>query len=201
MGLFGKRKKTFDEAFAPVADGTYKQPQEGFWNGGGKFTGRDGLSGLLAVIGDAFANQAGMQGGAVENLSGGRLSAIAMAKKQAVQAQEMEAARQRAVAAGVDPARADMMARGDPNPSEWMPKQEALPERARMAQWYQNASPQERQAYDATNPIVTNGYGSAVVPRTSLPGTLDPNLWEPLDEGGPTQPASGGFRRPPRYRR
>lgn len=176
----------------------------GFWQGGDKFTGRDGIAGLMAVIGDALAQQGGGQGGAVDNLSGSRMSAIAMARKAQEQQAQMMAARQRAIAAGVDPARAEMMANGDPNPAEWMPKHDDVPERARLAQWYQNASPQERAAFDQTNPIITGGYGSTVVPRSSLPGGLDPERYEliPDDNGGPASRAPGSFRSgPPRFRR
>ena len=170
----------------------------GFWQGGDKFTGRDGIAGILAVIGDAFAQQGGGAGGATPMLMNGRLSAIEMAKKQAAeQAQQqalMEAARQR----GINPADVTLAQGGL---GGIIPKQGELPERARMAQWYQNASPQERAAFDQTNPIITNGYGSSVVPRNALPGGLDPDRYEliPDDEGGPASRAPGGF--PPRFRR
>ena len=170
----------------------------GFWQGGDKFTGRDGIAGILAVIGDAFAQNGGGAGGATPMLMNGRLSAIEMAKKQAAeQAQQqalMEAARQR----GINPADVTLAQGGL---GGIIPKQGELPERARMAQWYQNASPQERAAFDQTNPIITNGYGSSVVPRNALPGGLDPDRYEliPDDEGGPASRAPGGF--PPRFRR
>ncbi len=171
----------------------------GFLQGGDAFTGRDALSMLLTSISDGLANQQGREGGATNNMMQFRLSAIEMAKKQAEEQEQqqalMEAARQR----GINPADVTLAQGGL---GGIIPKQGDLPERARMAQWYQNASPQERAAFDQTNPIITNGYGSAVVPRNALPGGLDPNRYEliPDDEGGPTQPASGGFR-PPRFRR
>lgn len=52
---------------------------------------------------------------------------------------------------------------------------EKPPEAARTAEWYQNADPDQRAAYDATHPIVTNGYGSTVVPRSSLGGAPPPD--------------------------
>lgn len=58
------------------------QPEPGFWQGGGKLRTRDGLAGALAVLSDVFNQQAGNQGGAVQNLTGGRLSAIDMARQQ-----------------------------------------------------------------------------------------------------------------------
>lgn len=55
----------------------------GFWQGGDKFTARDGIAGLLAGIGDAFDREGGGDGGALDALIGGRAKAFAEAKKQA----------------------------------------------------------------------------------------------------------------------
>ncbi len=171
----------------------------GYLQGGDEYTGRDLVAQILAGISDVADMQGGGQGGMMDGQMQFRLSAIEMAKKQAEEQLQkqalMEAARQR----GINPADVTLAQGGL---GSIIPKQGDLPERARMAQWYQNASPQERAAFDQTNPIITNGYGSAVVPRNALPGGLDPNRYEliPDDEGGPTQPASGGFR-PPRFRR
>ena len=44
--------------------------------GGGKFGVKDGLAAALAVVGDAFANQAGMQPVATGLLAGGRMDAM-----------------------------------------------------------------------------------------------------------------------------
>lgn len=208
MGLFGGRNRlrAYDPATMRMNNGIVEGDQypiemageNGFWQGGDKFTGRDGIAGILAVIGDAFAQNGGGAGGATPMLMNGRLSAIEMAKKQAedqLQKQAlMEAARQR----GINPADVTLAQGGL---GGIIPKQGELPERARMAQWYQNASPQERAAFDQTNPIITNGYGSSVVPRNALPGGLDPDRYEliPDDEGGPASRAPGGF--PPRFRR
>lgn len=96
----------------------------GFFDGGDKLTGRDIIGGILAAIGDGLAQHSGGRGGAVQGLTDNRFSALAMAKKAQEQQAQMLAARQRAIAAGVDPARAEMMASGDPNPAEWMPKQD-----------------------------------------------------------------------------
>lgn len=104
MGLFGRSK--FDKAFAP-----YEMPQEGllsapeqqmgFWQGGDKFRARDGIAGLLAAVGDAFSRNGGGQGGAVEMLSGGRMKAMELARKQQEQAQQQELLRARMKAAGL----------------------------------------------------------------------------------------------------
>lgn len=166
----------------------------GFYAGGDKFTGRDAIAGLLAAIGDGLSRNSGGEGNAMDNLGYMRLSAIKMAKEQAQQQALMEAAQRR----GLSPDDVTLQQGGID-----MPKAPDLPERARLAQWYQNASPEERAAYDQTNPIITNGYGSAVVPRSSFPSGLDPNRWErlPDDEGGPTPQASGGFLGSRRFRR
>lgn len=197
MGLFsGMMGKRLGVVVPPM-----EEERQGFWQGGDKFTGRDGIAGILAVIGDALAQQGGGQGGAVDNLSGNRMFAIAMARKaqeqQAQQAALMEAARAR----GINPADVTLAQGGL---GSIIPKQDDLPERARLAQWYQNATPQERAAFDQTNPIITGGYGSTVVPRSSLPDGLEPLSPDEikrlgLPEGGPASRAPGGF--PPRLRR
>ena len=58
-----------------------------FWNGGSKFGVRDGIAGALAVIGDAFAQQGGGQGGSVSMLTEGRAAQLAQAKAAERQAQ------------------------------------------------------------------------------------------------------------------
>lgn len=207
MGLFGGNK--FKKAFAP-----YEMPQEekprNFWQGGEKFGVRDGIAGLLAIIGDVAAQQSGGEPGAVGLLANTRFGAIDTARKAQAKAAEIEAMRQRAQAAGLSGPLADLMANGDAKFSDIYSKPEGLPAAAKMADWYRNATPEQKAAYDATDPIVTNGYGSSVVPRSSLPGAsaappgLTPMTPEEiqrlgLPQGGPTQPASGGF--PSRYRR
>ena len=180
---------------------TRMETMPGFWQGGDKITGRDVIGGILAAISDGLAQHSGGPGGAVQGLSDSRFSAIAMAKKaqeqQAQQAAVMEAARAR----GINPADVTLVKGGF---GSIIPKQDALPERARLAQWYQNATPQERAAFDQTNPIITGGYGSTVVPRSSLPDGLEPLSPDEikrlgLPEGGPASRAPGGF--PPRLRR
>lgn len=206
MGLFGKSK--FQKAFTP-----YEMPQEekpaNFWQGGEKFGLKDGLAGVLAVLGDAFTQRGGGSSQFVQTLGTGRLSAIDAARKAQQQAAEIAAARQRAQAAGLSGPLADLMAHGDAKFSDIYSKPPEAPADARLAQWYQNASPEERAAFDQVRPIITNGYGSAVVPRGSLPGAqsappgLTPMTPEEiqrlgLPQGGPSQPATGGF---PHFRR
>jgi hypothetical protein len=225
MGLFGtkiqradvNRWKMNDQGLVDVGDtmGAPKQPS--FWQGGDKFGWRDGLAGILAAVGDAFAQQGGGRGGGVEMLTGGRLSAIDMARKAQLRQQQIEAARQRAIAAGLDPARADLMANDDAKYSDLNNKPTS--EMQNFQAW-QSMDPATRGEYstfrDQTDPLITNGYGSTVVPRASIggappgpqPGTIedghqfmggnpaDPNSWKPV--GGGAGNGAGGF---PRFRR
>lgn len=72
--------------------GQMQEPEapRGFWSGGDKFRGRDAAAGLLAVLGDAFMAENGVQGGAVNMLAGGRIDAREEAKKRAAQQQELQ---------------------------------------------------------------------------------------------------------------
>lgn len=93
-----------------------QQPQErqrGFWGGGEKFGWKDGAAGVLAALSDAFMQQGGGQGGAVQGLAGRRENAMEKALKAQEQAAAIAAARQRGQSAGLDPAKADLLAHGD----------------------------------------------------------------------------------------
>lgn len=236
MGLFGSRKNSLMGQFNPQQGGHWgtpgigdeidptkvpgspqsPQPQgdPGFWQGGNKFGVRDGIAGLLAIVGDTLSQRGGGQAGAVQGLSGSRLSAIEMAKKAAEQ-QKLE---QAYAAAGLSPEKARLAAMGGANFGDLAPAPAADPERVRTAQWWQNATPEQRTAFDQTNPIVTQGYGSAMVPRATLPQSgapqapagapapgqvedgyqfmggdpTNPNSWKPVGGGGGN--VTGGFR-------
>ncbi len=169
-----------------------------FWQGGDKFTGRDAVAALLAAIGDAFTQQGGGQGNAVQMLAGGRSDAMERARKAAAQAQEIAAARQRAEAAGFKGPQADMLAYGDAKPGDFRSpnndtvadwefyKQQLAPDE--FERWKQNRidPPQYRQGPD--------GQFYRISPTT--PPRISEDDWNngrPI--GGPSQPATGGFPR------
>ena len=58
------------------------QPQQGFWQGGGKFGTKDALAAALAVIGDVASQQSGGQAGATGMLVGNRFNAMDLARKE-----------------------------------------------------------------------------------------------------------------------
>lgn len=86
------------------------QKRQSFWQGGDKFTARDGIAGALAAVGDGLNNWAnGGGGGATNMLVGGRINAMEEAKKARAQA-EAAAQRQADLAAvGIDPARGRLL--------------------------------------------------------------------------------------------
>ncbi len=177
----------------------------GYYEGGDKFTGQDVVKMLLASVSDAGLRNRGHESNAMGNMNQFRLSAIEMAKKAQEQQAQMQAARQRAIAAGVDPARAEMMASGDPNPAEWMPKAGnpyrfednagnvwEIGDDKQPRRIFTDEIPkmyiQGDQAINVPNPWATQGAPTAPV------GKLTPL-------GGAGGNASGGFRGPPHYRR
>lgn len=198
----GKRKKpSFDEAFEPynnVMPGDQPQTdipplqstrRPGFWQGGNKFGTRDALAGILAAVGDAFAQRSGGRPMAVQNLTGGRLDALELARDAQQKQAETLGRYQRAQAMGADPGRADMFAHGDLSGKDLLPQEPDLPERVRTSQWYMNATPEERVAFDTSNPIITAGMGSTVVPRSAfaqqlggLPAGYDPERYEVVQD-------------------
>lgn len=63
---------------------------------------------------------------------------------------------------------------------------------------FQNFTPEERKAFGEYQALVNPRYmtGKDGLPYQSNAPQFDPTEWEPFDPaGGPTQPASGGFRR------
>ena len=106
-GLFGKSMKPdyMMPAYSMPQSGTImdgvnlgtpapqQQRQPGFWQGGGKFTGRDALAAALAAVGDGLRGWAGGPTGAVESLIAGRAApgqqAAALAAEQRKRAAEL----------------------------------------------------------------------------------------------------------------
>lgn len=84
-----------------------------FWQGGDKFRWQDGVAGALAALGDGLSRQAGMEGGGVQMLAGGRMDALQRARKAQEAAQARAASVQRLLAAGYKQPQAEAMASGD----------------------------------------------------------------------------------------
>jgi hypothetical protein len=93
FGLLAPDMQSAVDEYAQM-DGLLAPPQEqrpdGFWQGGEDFGARDGIAGLLAVVGDALMQQGGGQGNAVQALSGGRMSALDEFKQAAAQERKMQ---------------------------------------------------------------------------------------------------------------
>ena len=189
-------------------------PQAGYWQGGDKFRTRDGIAGLMAVIGDALSRQGGGQGGAVEMLGGGRMSALAMAQAaQAQQAKQQEDARI-LMRAGYSPEQAMAMASGNLKASDLKPDR-MMTKTGDVLSFGVDGKP--NTVYNESSPEILGVQGMGVYAmdrKTGMPvnaqqggGTkpgpvedgyqfiggddADPKNWRKV--GGPTQPASGGF--------
>lgn len=191
----------YEEGTGPAQQTPQQAPQEaprGYWDGGGKIRGRDALAGALAGVSDAFAQAGGAQGGAVERLMGGRMSAMQEAKKR--QEQQMQLAQMIAVgkANGMSEEQVRAQVLGLKTPEGPKPTTEMQNFEA-----FQKMTPEQRAAYnqyrDANSPIITNGYGSTVVPRSALsaatgglPAQYNPNEWEVVDAPANAHASSGG---------
>lgn len=198
MSLFGSRYKRPDTSQWQMQGGLVQAPdarmekEAGFWQGGDHFGGRDAIAGILAAIGDAFARQSGGEGWATQNLMGGRLSAIEMAKKAQQQQALMQAAQRKGLSADDV-----MLQQGGID----LPKPEEPTAFMRNEQYVGQKYGQDAgRAYAAPALYGTaQGPDGRYYPKTTP--HLDPNEWEPIDEGGPTSPASGNFPRTrPHYR-
>lgn len=199
MGLFGKRTRLRPgdtSTWQMGSDGLLQgdttvrnDPVQGYWQGGDGFSGRDGLAGVLAVIGDAFAQRGGGQPMAMRNLMGSRNDAMQMAR-------EAHAAQQ-----------ARMEGRED---FSWQLGEKAkyetpdIPAAQKNYQWWDSLPPAEKAKYaqyqSVVNPKWITGADGRPQQMTGggLPQGYDPNEWE-IVEGDGGGNATGGF--PPRYRR
>lgn len=90
LGLLSPDTQQAVDQYAAMDGLLAPERPQGFWQGGGKFGVKDGLAGLLAAAGDALMAQAGMGGGAVQGLLGGRSNALAEFKKRAEQERKMQ---------------------------------------------------------------------------------------------------------------
>ncbi len=92
-GMFGRKKPPYGTPpFMPESDVRLPQSEAGtdtsmptkptsFWNGGDKFTLRDGAAGALAAIGDGLARDEGIQPTGLAGLSNRRLTALGNAPR------------------------------------------------------------------------------------------------------------------------
>ena len=174
---------------------------------------RDGLSNLASSLGAASAFREGDYASGV-----GILDSIGRARAERADAESAQQDKLQILmdlmAQGLTPQQARLVSGKTAALDAFRRPPQAPPERAQIAQWWQNATPEERAAFDATNPIVTNGYGSTVVPRAGLqgamggapkPGTIEdghefiggdpasPDSWRKV--GGGVGNGAGGFRR------
>lgn len=180
---------------ADVPMGQAEEKPTSWLQGGEKFGWREGLGLALAGIGDAFAAENGQDTGAMKGMMVNALKAREAARKAQLAAAERERLIQAGIAAGRTPQQMELVAADLANFGDF--KAPELPSQVQTAEWYRNASPEQRRAYDQTNPILTNGYGSALIPRSSITGPLDPNEWE--DVADPRQGGAGYGPRPFRY--
>ncbi len=165
----------FDAPDAGAMSAPQERPQ-GFWQGGDKFRAKDGLAGILAVIGDVAAQQGGGQGGAVNMLASGRMQAAEAARK----AQAAQIARQQGLEDYEAQKQIDQRFREPPQPTGT----------TRLIDESANWTPQQWERFNQLNPV--QGPDGRYYPRATVP-TVPVGPLTPLDDGGPTPPASGGF--------
>ncbi len=164
--------------------------EQNFWQGGDKFRGKDAIAAALAAISDAFDRSG--RGGAVDMLAGSRFSARDMAMKQAQQEQERAALMQAAQARGINPADVTLAQGGL---GGLVPKPEEPTAFMRNEQYVGQKYGQDAgRAYAAPALYgMAQGPDGRYYPKTSGPA-LDPNEWEPIDEGGAGPQAPRPFR-------
>jgi len=147
--------------------------RQSYWQGGDKFTARDGIAGALAAIGDGFSTWANgpSAGGATNMLIGGRGRAIEQAKAAQAQAQAAQQREADLRAVGIDPARGRLLGDSVGGVVAGQMKPPEAP-KAGSFEWYQTADPQQRALYDQYNPfVVSTGQGPVAVPRRPAVGT------------------------------
>lgn len=195
MGIFGSKRKPFSQwqtadefdpvkhwqspadaaPFAPQREAPQQQDDPGFWQGGGKFGVRDGIAGLLAIVGDTLSQRGGGQAGAVDMLAGGRSRAMEMAKKAAEQAKLVQAAQRLGIGG-------DQVALAQGGLGELLPKQPSPNDTERDYQFItQRLGPQAADDWLRTkgDPYVTVPLGPNRIysgPRSGLGGAMGGQL-------------------------
>lgn len=231
MGLFGKRTRLRPgdtSTWQMGSDGLLQgdttvrnDPVQGYWQGGDGFSGRDGLAGVLAVIGDAFAQRGGGQPMAMRNLMGTRNDAVQMAREAQAAQQKYQQSVQALTAAGYPPEQAKAMAMGVLKPSDVKPDR-MMTKSGDIVAFGNDGQPQTAYRETAPDLLPVQGAGVFAMDRhTGQPfggsgptvGTIedghrfkggnpgDPNSWEPVGVGGGTGNGAGSFRTAPRFRR
>jgi hypothetical protein len=161
---------TIDPAQVPT--GQAEEKPVSYLQGGDKFGWRDGVGLALAGIGDAFYTKAGRESDTMGEMMARAMSAREAARKAQAAAAERQALIDAGVRAGRTLPQMELVTGGIADFNDF--KAPELPSQAQMAEWYRTATNEQKAAYDKTNPIVTNGYGSAVVPRSTITGSATP---------------------------
>lgn len=167
----------------------------GFWQGGDKFTARDGIAGLLAAVGDAFAQENGMEGSAVSGLTGGRAKAMAEAKKAEQEQQLMQAG----IAAGATPEQMALIRGGAANWNDFKQSPYRFEDNAGNV-WELGADGKPKRIFTDMAPKQYFQDGQFVTvsnPYATANSSYDPNEWGgPVDKlpGGASSNAGGTFR-------
>lgn len=167
------------------------QPQQGFWQGGDKFRARDGIAGLLAVVGDALSRNSGGEGYATKGLLGGRLDAQEMARKKAEE--QAALAEAMSVADRIGTPRDHVLAKQYGVP---LPQQPDIPPMVRDVRAWQQMSPEDKRAaqemYSTRSPWRVMGQDGR--PYDMGDDGL-PDFIPDEELGGGTGNGAGGFRR------
>lgn len=209
MALFGgsRRKPAFNlddgtqqavDAYASMAPAPEPAKPSSFWQGGDKFRWQDGLAGALAAFGDAMAQRSGMPVGATQSLAGGRMDALELARKAREGQMQMDAARQRAVAAGLTAPQADMLAHGNAKYGDFKPPNNDTA--ADYEFWKSRMTPEQFAAYvqnKADPPQYRQGPdGQFYRIQTQAPPSITEDDWNKGQVlGGGVGNGTGGFPR------
>lgn len=182
--------------------------------GGGLFGGafnKANIGDTLNNLGTSFAQAGAMMSGewdSAANIAQNRAQLQGLRAKQMAEADQQKQMLEALKAQGLTDQQAMLVLGNAGSLGDFREKPPETPGFIRDAQAY-NALPDDQkrqvQTYmDMSNPRYTNTpQGTQFIPRTQIPDGLTPMTSEEvqrmgLQAGGPTQPASGGFRR---YRR
>lgn len=220
MGLFGDIGRFFggnrgimpgdqpglEDWLRAAQQGGMQQEPMATRKGGGLFGGAfDGAkwSDRLSTLADGLAAAGAYSSGdwqAGSSIAQNRAQLQGLRAKQIAEAQQQQQMLAALKAQGLTDEQAMLVMGNAGSLSDFRPDAPQPTNAEREASWYAGATPEQRAAYDQMHPIITNGFGSTVVPRNSWGQGNNQDATPTVEDGHQYTPGPGGRANPANWK-